>query len=359
MTTSKLPLAALRRATPLALLGLLGGCSAAILDPAGDVARQQRDLLITSTWLMLLIIIPVMVLIAVFAYRYRASNKDAHYDPHFDHSTQLELYIWAAPLLIIIALGAITWLGTHTLDPYRPLDRLDEMRAVDPKNPPLEVDVVAMDWKWLFFYPQYGIATVNELAAPVDRPIHFQITSTSMMNSFSIPAIAGQIYAMPAMQTTLYAVVNRPGTYPGFSANYSGAGFSDMNFRLYGVSQQRFDQWVGEVKASPMKLDRATYLKLVKPSIRVPAERFAGFEQGLFQKILMQCVQPGGQCMMDRTVRNGVTQGALAVGGGVALRTPAEQQPKTPDQQPMTGAGLPPPKLAKPSPAASPLLNAD
>jgi cytochrome o ubiquinol oxidase subunit II len=348
-----------RRVAPLAAVLLLGGCGAAILEPGGDVARQERDLLLESTGLMLLIIIPVMVLTVMFAFRYRASNKSAHYDPDFDHSTQLELYIWSAPLLIIIALGALTWLGTHTLDPYRPLDRLDEMRAVDPKTPPLEVDVVAMDWKWLFIYPQYGVATVNELAAPVDRPIHFKITATSIMNTLSIPAISGMVYAMPSMQTTLYAVINRPGVYTGFSGHYSGAGFSDMNFRAYGVSPQRFDQWIGEVKRAPLKLDRQTYLTLVKPTIAVPPAHFATFEPGLFQRILMQCEQPGGQCMTDGTVRNSVTEGALATGGGPSMGNPNQQHPKTHNEQPMTGAGLPPPKLAKPSPASSPLLNAD
>ena len=200
------------------------------MNPSGDIANQQGRLIVVSTVLMLIIIIPVIALTIFFAWRYRQSNKEADYSPDWDHSTQLELAIWAAPLLIIIALGAITWISTHTLDPYRPLSRLDAERPVPAEAKPLVVEVVALDWKWLFIYPEQGFATVNEMAAPVDRPITFKITATSVMNSFFIPALAGQIYAMPGMETKLHAVINKPGEFEGFSANYSGAGFSGMRF---------------------------------------------------------------------------------------------------------------------------------
>jgi cytochrome o ubiquinol oxidase subunit II len=169
---------------------ILAGCGTVILDPSGDVAVQQRNLIIASTLLMLLIIVPVIALTLIFARRYRAENTQAVYDPEWHHSTQLEVVIWTAPLLIIIALGAITWLATHTLDPYRPLTRLDGSQPVPPGVKPLDVQVVALDWKWLFFYPDQGIATVNELAAPVNVPIAFKITSATVMNSFFIPAMA-------------------------------------------------------------------------------------------------------------------------------------------------------------------------
>ena len=146
-----------------------------------------------------------------FAWRYRQSNKEATYTPDWDHSTQLELVIWAAPLLIIIALGALTWISSHTLDPFRPLRRLDAARAIPAQVKPLTIEVVALDWKWLFIYPEQGIATVNEVAAPVDVPINFKITASSVMNSFFVPALAGQVYAMPGMQTQLNAVMNSPG----------------------------------------------------------------------------------------------------------------------------------------------------
>ena len=201
---------ALRRLRLLLLapvMALLSACDLVVLKPAGDVAAQQGDLLMISTLLMLIIILPVMALIVFFAWKYRASNKDAEYQPEWDHSTSLELVIWAAPLLIIICLGALTWAGTHLLDPYRPIDRIKPGQAVAENVEPLQVNVVALDWKWMFIYPQYGVATVNELAAPVDRPIRFHITSSSVMNSFYIPALAGQIYAMPGMETKLHAVI--------------------------------------------------------------------------------------------------------------------------------------------------------
>ena len=196
-----------------------------LLDPSGDVARQQSDLMIASAVLMSLIIVPVLVAIGVIAWRYRASNKNARYEPEWEHSTGIELVVWAAPLLIIIALGAMTWIGTHQLDPYRPLSRIDDGKSLNVEHRPLEVEVVSLEWKWLFIYPQYGIATVNDLAAPVNVPIHFKLTANTMMDSFFVPALSGQIYTMPGMQTVLNAVINKPGTYRGFSANYIGPRF--------------------------------------------------------------------------------------------------------------------------------------
>src|SRR4051794_25639683 len=181
----------LRAAGALLLPCILAGCGTVVLSPSGDVAMQQRNLIIMSTVLMLLIIVPVIALTLIFARRYRADNKEAVYDPDWHHSTQLEVVIWTAPLLIIIALGAITWLATHTLDPYRPLTRIDGEQVLPPGAKHLDVQVVALDWKWLFFYPELGIATVNELAAPVDVPVSFKITSATVMNSFFIPALAG------------------------------------------------------------------------------------------------------------------------------------------------------------------------
>src|SRR5690606_27047394 len=278
---------------------LLSGCNAVLLSPSGDVAVQQRDLIIWSTVLMLIIIVPVIALTFLFAWRYRASNTQAAYDPEWDHSTMLELVIWACPLLIIIALGALTWVSTHKLDPYRPLDRVAEGRPVAADVRPLEVQVVALDWKWLFLYPEQGIATVNELAAPVDRPIEFKITSSTVMNSFFIPALAGQIYAMPGMQTRLHAVINHPGVYDGFSANYSGAGFSQMRFKFHGLSQAEFDQWVQAGKASGNTLDRAAYLRLEQPSVAAPAQRYGAVDPDLYGAIVDRCVEPGSRCMRD------------------------------------------------------------
>lgn len=296
-----LPRSAARIVRPALIpaLLLLAGCDMSVMDPAGDVARQQRDLILISTGLMLLIIVPVMVLIVVFAWRYRQGNEDATYDPDFDHSTALELVIWSAPLLIIIALGALTWSSTHLLDPFRPLDRIAPGRPTDPAAAPLRVQVVALDWKWLFIYPELGIATVNELALPVDRQVRFDITSTNMMNTFYAPTLAGMIYAMPGMQSTLHAVLNRPGEYQGYSGNYSGAGFSDMRFRLRGLDGAGFDRWVAEVKASRLQLGTPAYMNLVRPSERVPAMRFAAVRPDLFRRIVERCVEPDQTCMSE------------------------------------------------------------
>jgi len=284
------------RFSALSLLFLLGGCNMIVMAPSGDIAVQQRDLIVISTVLMLLIIVPVILMTLYFAWKYRASNTDAKYNPEWHHSTRLEVMIWSAPLVIIIALGAVTWISTHKLDPFRPLDRVDAKTPLAENVKPLEVDVVAMDWKWLFIYPDQGIATVNELAAPVNVPINFKITATSVMNSFYVPALAGQIYAMPGMQTKLAAVINKAGEYEGFSANYSGPGFSGMRFKFHGLDQAGFDQWVQKAKTDGTALNTDTYLKLEKPSQREPARLFASFQDGLFGKILNMCATPGKMC---------------------------------------------------------------
>ncbi|HEX7855719.1 MAG TPA: ubiquinol oxidase subunit II [Sphingobium sp.] len=380
-----------RRWTPMLTLPpllLLGGCNMVVLDPAGDIARQQGGLVMISTGLMLLIVLPVMALIALFAWRYRAQNRDATYTPDWDHSTQLELVIWAAPLMIIICLGALTWVGTHLLDPYRPLNRIAHGQQVPANTRPLEVQVVALDWKWLFIYPEQGIATVNEFAAPMGRPVHFSISSSSVMNSFYIPALAGQIYAMPGMETTLHAVFNNPGTFDGFSANYSGAGFSSMRFKAKSLTDAQFAQWVDAAKAGNGKLDRAAYLKLEQPSEKVPVQRFASVDADLFDAVVNLCVEPGKMCMRDmmsidakgglgmagihnvqklsydkfaaRGTMPGSGAGTMAATGTPSLdrkMVAALCAPKTPhkvgiaaaapvDLRPLTGAGLTPPGRA-------------
>ena len=293
----------LKRLRALLLLpaALLAGCDLVVLHPAGAVAAQQGHLIVVSTMLMLLIVVPVMALTIIFAWRYRQSNREATYAPDWDHSTRLELVIWAAPLLIIIALGALTWISAHTLDPYRPLRHMDaRSRTLAPPVPPLTIEVVALDWKWLFIYPEQGIAVVNEAAAPVDVPINFKITASSVMNSFFIPALAGQVYAMPGMQTQLNAVINRPGDFEGFSANYSGAGFSGMHFKFRGLSAPDFQSWVRSARSSGQALSTGSYLQLKKPSERDPVRRYGGVAPELYAAILNQCgvagaATPGSQ----------------------------------------------------------------
>ncbi|WP_266171733.1 ubiquinol oxidase subunit II [Dyella subtropica] len=288
---------------------LLTGCQTVLMSPSGDVALQQRNLIVTSLVLMLLIIVPVIALTLFFAWRYRASNKKAAYDPEWNHSTMLELLIWSAPLLIIIALGAITWVSTHKLDPFRPLDRVSEGRATQADVKPLTVEVVALDWKWLFIYPEQGIATVNELAAPVDRPIQFKITASTVMNSFFVPALAGQIYAMPGMETKLHAVINKPGVFEGFSANYSGAGFSGMHFKFLGMSDGEFAQWVDRAKEGDA-LTRESYQQLEKPSQNDAVRRYASVAPGLYEAIVNLCVEPGRECMNETMAKDARGHGA-------------------------------------------------
>ncbi len=314
----RLPLA---RLGAVAALVALAGCNTVVMNPAGDVARQQSSLIVWSTVLMLLIIVPVMALTVLFAWRYREGAKDAKYEPNWDHSTGLELVIWAAPLLIIIALGALTWVSTHLLDPYRPLDRVAPGKPVTAAIRPLEVEVVSLDWKWLFIYPEQGIATVNELVVPVDRPVRFRMTSSSVMNTLWIPSMAGMIYTMPGMETQLHGVLNRTGRFEGRSGNYSGAGFSDMWFWTHSVTPARFDQWVAGVKRQPRALNQAAYLQLEKPSEKVRPIGFGTVDLTLFRRVVGMCVKPGTDCMQamshggpavnDRAPRAGEAEGAL------------------------------------------------
>ncbi|SDS84002.1 ubiquinol oxidase subunit II [Bradyrhizobium canariense] len=320
----------LRTVALVSICGLLGGCNAVVLSPSGDIALQQRDLLIEATILMLLIIVPVMITTVVFAWRYRQSNKTAVYQPDWDHSTYLELMIWSLPLLIIICLGAITWASTHLLDPYRPLSRITSDQPVPEDTRPLRVEVVALDWKWLFIYPDFGVATVNDLAAPVDQPIEFRITSSSVMNSFYVPALAGQIYAMPAMQTQLKAVINSPGVYEGFSANYSGAGFSGMHFTFRGLDDADFKSWIAEAKTQGTPLDRAAYLQLERPSENEPVHRYSGADATLFKAIVELCVEPSKMCTSE--------MGAIDAKGGLGITGLANLMPLEYDKYARRGA---------------------
>ncbi len=313
----------------------LSGCDWALLNPAGDIAVQQSELMIFATELMLLVVVPVTLLSALFAWHYRASNTKATYTPNWSHSTSLEIALWTLPLLIIVVLGVVTWKTTHSLDPFHPLTRLDATRPLPANVKPLKVQAVAMDWKWLFIYPEQGIATVNELAAPIDVPISFDITATSIMNALSIPAMAGMIVVVPGMQGQLHAVVNRVGTYQGLSGNYSGAGFSDMRFRFFGMTQKDFDEWVAKAKSGGT-LGTAEYLALEKPSIREPVHRYSSVATGLYDAILNRCVAPGTKCKRDMMASE------LRGDSGLALSQPVCNTP---------------PGAASAASSASPVLN--
>jgi cytochrome o ubiquinol oxidase subunit 2 len=261
----------------LAVTSLLGGCHAALLDPAGRVAADEKSLIIVSTLLMLIVVIPVILLTLYFAWKYRASNTSAEYAPNWSYSHRVEAVVWAVPIAIVLVLGILTWKTTHELDPFRPLES---------KAKPMTIEVVALDWKWLFIYPEQHIATINEIHIPAGTPVNFKITSDTVMNVFFIPRLGSQIYAMAGMQTQVNLIADRPGVYEGLSTNFSGAGFPDMQFTATAESAGEFDAWVGKVKASGNKLGLDNYADLAKPSQKDPVKYFASVEPMLFPAVL-------------------------------------------------------------------------
>ena len=267
----------LLRLLPLGATMFLGGCNWAVLDPKGQIGIDERSIIIRATWLMLIVVIPVIVLTFVFAWKYRASNARARYSPDWDNSIAVALMMVLLPCAIVLCLSIITWRTTHELDPYRPI-----ASDVDPIN----VDVVALDWKWLFIYPDLKIATVNEVAFPSNVPVNFRITSASVMNSFFIPQLGGQIYAMSGMQTKLSLIANQAGIYDGISANYSGGGFSDMKFKAIAMNSLEFGDWLAKVRASPKHLSVGTYKVLATPSEKNPVEYFLDVDGLLYERVL-------------------------------------------------------------------------
>lgn len=275
-----------------------------VMNPTGDIALQERNLILVALVMMLIVIVPVMILTVVFAFRYRKGRAPDQYDPNFYHSTRLEMVIWLVPLAIIVCLGAVTWVTTHTLDPFRPLDRIAAGKPIPAGTQPLDIQVVAMDWKWVFIYPAQGIATVNELDLPVDVPVRFSITSTTQMNTFYAPTLAGMVYAMPGMQSMLHAVLNEAGDSWGFSGNFTGRGFSDMRFQLHGVDQAGFDRWVSQVKSAGTTLSIESYRTLQQPSEKVPVMHFAAVQKGLFDRVVNRCIDEGTTCIGEMMLKD-------------------------------------------------------
>ncbi|MGE8689959.1 MAG: ubiquinol oxidase subunit II, partial [Achromobacter sp.] len=270
-------LATLTRILSVGAVMLLGGCNMEILSPKGDIGIQERTLLFTTTGLMLIVVIPVIVMILAFAWKYRASNTKADYQPKWAHSTAIELVVWTIPCIIVAILAVITWRSTHALDPYKPLVS---------EHKPVTIEVVSLDWKWLFIYPEYDIATVNEIAFPVDVPVNFRITSATVMNSFFIPQLGSQIYSMAGMETKLHLNAREAGTYAGISANYSGAGFSGMRFKAIAMPQEGFDNWVKEAKAAPTALTPEVYAELTKRSEHNAVVKYSSAPPAMFDFIL-------------------------------------------------------------------------
>ena len=254
-----------------------------LLEPKGLIALQERDLMLTATYLMLLIVIPVFILTALIAWRYRSSNTRAKYTPNWEHNKLEEFIWWTIPCVIVIVLANMTWKSSQSLDPYR---------AIPSVTKSLAVQVVALNWKWLFIYPEQHIATVNYLLIPIDTPIHFQITADAPMNSFWIPDLAGQIYAMPGMMTQLHLIASETGIYPGVSANFSGAGFAGMKFETHVVSVADFSLWVQTISQTPAALSQVTYRPLAAPSMDNKAQYFRLSDSSLFSDIIASYMVP-------------------------------------------------------------------
>jgi len=261
----------------------LGGCSEGVLDPKGPIAAAERLIMLNSTGIMLAIVIPTILATLGVAWWFRSSNKRAHYLPDFDYSGRLELLVWSIPIMTILLVGGVAWLSSYDLDPPR---------AIASAEKPVRVQVVALDWKWLFIYPDEGIATVNQLTVPVGAPISFELTSSGVMNSFFVPQLGGQIYTMSGMVTHLHLRADHAGTYRGMSANYSGAGFSDMYFNVDAIPPERFEQWVAATRTSGSVLDAQSYAELVKPSQAVAPFTYRAVAPNLFNGILSTGMQP-------------------------------------------------------------------
>jgi cytochrome o ubiquinol oxidase subunit II len=278
-----LVVAAARRtiiAAPIAVTA----CQPAVLSPEGVVGIAEKTLLIDSLAIMLAIVLPTIAATFAFAWWFRASNTRAKFLPGFTYSGRLELIVWAIPILVIMLLGGVIWIGSHELDPARPLAS---------KTPPLDIQVVSLDWKWLFIYPNQGVASVNQLMLPVEVPIHFHLTSASVMNAFFIPQLGSMIYTMNGMTTQLNLLANSPGTYRGLSSHFSGDGFPGMHFDVHAVPAEQFSTWIENTRASGPTLDAASYATLSKQSVDVSPFTYRATSPELFQQIASQSLPPG------------------------------------------------------------------
>jgi cytochrome o ubiquinol oxidase subunit 2 len=269
--------------------GLLAVCSvgsclaAGVLDPQGPVGSAERLILLNATAIMLVVVVPVIVLTLVFAWWYRASNKRAAYSPEWSYSGRIEFVVWSIPAMVVILLAGVAWTGSHELDPARKL--ASEAR-------PIRVEVVSLDWKWLFIYPDQHIATVNQLIVPVGTPIEFMLTSATVMNAFFVPQLGSQIYTMPGMTTRLNLLAERPGNYPGLSSNFSGDGFSDMRFLVSAVLVDEFQGWLSRTQRGGTALDAHTYAELARAGSNTPTQTYYSVDPNLFEKIVQSTAQP-------------------------------------------------------------------
>lgn len=273
-----------RALVALAALSWLAACSPGVLDPAGPVAAGNRTILLNSLVIMLGIVVPTILLTLLFAWWFRAGNRKAQHLPEWSYSGRVELLVWSVPALVVIFLAGITWIGSHQLAPERPLDS---------RVRPIAVQVVSLDWKWVFIYPEQGVATVNRLVVPAGTPINFRITSGTVMNSFFVPQLGSQIYAMSGMDSKLHLQADRPGRYRGISAHYSGEGFADMHFEVDAVPPAQFGTWVAQARAggNPV-LDGPTFLALARTAAASPPVTYRAVLPRLYDRIVANAGAP-------------------------------------------------------------------
>lgn len=283
---------------------MLGGCSGSVLDPVGPIGAAERTITIDATAVMLAIVVPVIVLTLAFGWWFRASNIRARYRPDWAYSGRIELVVWSVPALTIMLLGGIAWLGAHELDPAKP---------IASTVPPLDVQVVALDWKWLFIYPRQGVASVNRLVVPVGVPVRFSLTSASVMTSFFVPRLGSMIYVMNGMNSTLNLRADRAGEYRGMASHISGDGFADMHFAVDAVPPAAFGQWVLGARSNPSRLDALSYRRLGIQGVVTRPLTFGAVEPGLYEAVVSQRLAPmagpqvgrGGPDVSPRTEASG------------------------------------------------------
>jgi cytochrome o ubiquinol oxidase subunit 2 len=262
---------------------LVTSCREGVLDPHGPVGAAERLILFNSTAIMLVVVLPVIVLTLAFAWWYRASNARAAYRPDWSYSGYIELVTWSIPAMVVILLAAVAWIGSHELDPALRLQ--SDVR-------PIRVQVVSLDWKWLFIYPDQQVASVNQLEIPTGVPLEFLLTSATVMNSFFVPQLGSQIYTMPGMTTRLNLLADRPGEYPGLSANFSGNGFSDMRFLVHAVPASEFASWLEHTRETGAVLNAEAYAQLAEPGINTNLQTYGGVDPQLFERIVQPAAQP-------------------------------------------------------------------
>ena len=273
----------------------LGGCTEGVLDPKGPIAIAERQILFNALGIMLAIVIPTILATLGVAAWFRASNKRARYLPDFEYSGRLEVLVWAIPAMTVILVGGVAWVGAHDLDPRKPMTSTTK---------PINVQVVSLDWKWLFIYRDEGIATVNQLTIPVGTPVNFALTSSGVMNSFFVPQLGSQIYTMAGMVTRLELQADHPGTYRGLSAQYSGSGFADMRFSVDAVPAEKFARWVDAARSAGPVLDAQAYAELAKPSSAVAPFTYRAVAPDLFDGIVSSVMQPDAPSQLsDSTAR--------------------------------------------------------